>query len=97
MASGTNNAVARVGSLLAIAVVGAVVSASYAAALGAGAPAALRERPLSGGAGTAASVAAYGDGMLVGALLVMAGGVISLAGIVNARRAAPVSEARHAA
>jgi EmrB/QacA subfamily drug resistance transporter len=97
VASGTNNAVARVGSLVAIAVVGAVVSASYAAALGDGAPAALRERPLSGGAGTAASVAAYGDGMLVAAVLVMAGGVISLAGIVNARRAAPVSEARHAA
>ena len=97
VASGTNNAVARVGSLLAIAAVGAVVSASYADALGAGAPAALRDRPLSGGAGTAASVAAYADGMLVGALLIMAGGVVSLAGIVNARRAAPAPEAPRAA
>jgi hypothetical protein len=79
-----------------IAAVGAVVAGSYAHALGEGAPAALRERPLSGGAATAASVTAYGDGMLVAALLVMAGGVISLAGIVNARRAAPAPEARHA-
>jgi EmrB/QacA subfamily drug resistance transporter len=97
VASGTNNAVARVGSLVSIAAVGAVVSGSYTAALGDGAPAALRDRPLSGGAGTAASVAAYGDGMLVAALLVMAGGVISLAGIVNARRAAPAPEAPRAA
>ena len=73
------------------------MSASYADALGAGAPAALRDRPLSGGAGTAASVAAYADGMLVGALLMMAGGVVSLAGIVNARRAAPAPEAPRAA
>jgi hypothetical protein len=35
--------------------------------------------------------------MLVGGLLVMAGGVISLAGIVNARRAVPAREAPTAA
>jgi hypothetical protein len=96
-ASGTNNAVARVASLLANAAVGAVVSASYDRELAAGGRSAfaeLGERPLSGGAATPASVVAYRDGMLVGGLLVMAGGVISLAGIVNARRSAPAREVR---
>jgi EmrB/QacA subfamily drug resistance transporter len=90
VASGANNAIARVATLLAIAGVGAVVAASYAAALDEErrpVPAAARERPLSGGAAAPASVAAFSHGMLVGGLLVMVGGAVSLVGIVQPRRA----------
>jgi hypothetical protein len=97
LASGTNNAVARIGGLLAIAVVGAAVSAAFASALGAelahtpGAHAILdaaRTRPLvtSGPAGAHhalidASVHAFRIGMEIAAALAALGGVIALIGI----------------
>jgi EmrB/QacA subfamily drug resistance transporter len=76
-ASGTNNAVARVASLLAIAVVGAIVAAVYEGAGGGG-------TPLSG-AGDA-SLDAYRAGMMASAALVALGGLVSLAGIENRAR-----------
>jgi EmrB/QacA subfamily drug resistance transporter len=108
VASGTNNAIARVASLLAIAAVGAVVGAAFGSTLdaavagrelGARERAAVQEvkaRPLSGGVPgvpvldgpvRAASVDGYRWGLGVGGALVVAGGLISLAGIVNPRRA----------
>ena len=95
VASGINNQIARVASLLAIAAVGAVVAATFESELG-------REGvdPLSGGSPEVvdASVEAYRTGMVFAGCLVMIGGVISLAGIVNPRRedarAAATSRAR---
>ena len=76
-ASGVNNAVARVASLIAIAVVGAIVAAVYD-----GSGAALSTA-------SQASVDAYRAGMLAAAALVALGGVISLAAVTNPRRASP--------
>jgi EmrB/QacA subfamily drug resistance transporter len=113
IASGVNNAVARVAGLLAIAAIGAVVSARFASTLDAnlahirlGAPAAhavaqAKTRPLAvpsaSGVDAAqraavvtgardASVEAFRVGMGAAALLLMAGGAISAAGIRNPRR-----------
>ena len=84
VASGVNNQVARVAALLAIAVVGAVVSARFEAVLGSD-----RVPPLSGGAADVvhASVSAFSTGLAVGGALVVIGGIISLLGIVNPPRA----------
>ncbi|HEY7599286.1 MAG TPA: MFS transporter, partial [Candidatus Limnocylindrales bacterium] len=86
VASGINNQVARVASLLAIAALGAIVAATFESSLG-------RDDvdPLSGGppAVVEASVDAYRAGMLVAAGFVVLGGVISLVGIVNPRRDEP--------
>jgi EmrB/QacA subfamily drug resistance transporter len=84
VASGINNQVARVAGLLAIAVVGAVVAARFESALGGRTDVA----PLSGGSPRVvdASVSAFQAGLGVGGALVILGGVISLAGIVNPRR-----------
>jgi MFS family permease len=89
VASGINNQIARVASLLAIAAVGAVVAATFESELG-------REGvdPLSGGPPEVvdASVEAYRTGMVFAGCLVVLGGVISLAGIVNPRE---VPRVRH--
>jgi EmrB/QacA subfamily drug resistance transporter len=86
VASGTNNAIARIAALVAIAAIGAVVADRYDAAGGPG-------EPLSGGAGREASVTAYRWGMGVAGGLVVAGGLISLAGIANPSRAGRDREA----
>jgi EmrB/QacA subfamily drug resistance transporter len=99
LASGANNAVARVASLLAIAAVGAAVSAAFVSRLGhdlavtPGAKSALasaRTRPLvtTGPAAARpalrdASVHAFRFGMELAAGLVVLGGLVSLIGIEN--------------
>jgi MFS family permease len=84
VASGINNQIARVASLLAIAAVGAVVAATFESTLGRSGV-----DPLSGGAPDIvnASVEAYGTGMMFAGALVILGGVIALIGIVNPRDA----------
>jgi EmrB/QacA subfamily drug resistance transporter len=83
VASGINNQIARVASLLAIAAVGAIVAATFESSLG-------REgvEPLSSGSPeiVEASVDGYRAGMLFSAGFVVLGGVISLLGIANPRR-----------
>ncbi|MFP5363667.1 MAG: DHA2 family efflux MFS transporter permease subunit [Thermoleophilia bacterium] len=105
IASGVNNAIARVAALLAIAAVGAVVSAQFGAAVDRElSPSAAtsayveeaRERPLALPARTVdgatraavvdANVEAFHRGMIVAGLLMIAGGLIALAGIENPRR-----------
>jgi len=99
LASGANNAVARIASLLAIAAVGAAVSAAFVSRLGydlAGTPrgqailASARTRPLvTTGPAHAhpalvdASVHAFRFGMELAAALVVLGGLVSLVGIEN--------------
>lgn len=115
IASGVNNAVARVAGLLAIAAVGAVVAAQLHAGLDRQAAAArepatrayvrdARERPLAlpdrrapepvHDAVRAANVDAFRSGMIVSALLMIAGGLIAALGIENPRRAGAPEEAR---
>jgi EmrB/QacA subfamily drug resistance transporter len=85
VASGVNNQVSRVATLLSIAVIGAVVAARFEAVLGSDSV-----PPLSGGSPTVvdASVAAFHAGMTLAGVLVMIGGVVSLLGIVNPPRTA---------
>jgi EmrB/QacA subfamily drug resistance transporter len=83
VASGINNQVARVASLIAIAAVGAIVAAAFESSLGRGGA-----EPLSGGPPdvVTASTYAFEVGMGVAGAFVIVGGVISLVGIVNPRR-----------
>jgi EmrB/QacA subfamily drug resistance transporter len=106
VASGVNNQIARVAGLLAIAALGALVSAQYKSTLRENAAklpvpqraAVLRleDEVLAGGRGQPpavrvavqdASVSAYRLGLGVGGALVVLGGIVSLVGIVNPRRA----------
>ncbi|MDQ3721505.1 MAG: MFS transporter [Actinomycetota bacterium] len=114
IASGVNNAIARVAGLLAIAAVGLVVSAQFATQVDRrlGAPAQrdgatrayvgeARERPLTIPDGPVAArtraavreanVTAFHRGMIVSGLLMIAGGLIAAAGIVNPPRAEVVA------
>ena len=77
-AGGGNKAIARVASLLAIAIVGAVVTAVLLDRGGEGAA-------RLGEGGAAASVAAFHAGLVCAAVLVALGGIVSLAGIENQR------------
>jgi EmrB/QacA subfamily drug resistance transporter len=83
VASGINNQISRVAALLAIAVIGAVVSARFKSVLGNDSVA-----PLSGGPPDVvnASVSGFHAGMVVAGSLVIVGGLISLLGIVNPPR-----------
>jgi hypothetical protein len=119
VASGVNNAIARIAGLLAIAAVGAVVSAQFASQVGERLPADrldpaarayvgdARERPLTVPAGapsprvraqvTQAGVSAFRTGMIVSALLMIAGGALAAAGIENPREDGVDAAARPAA
>jgi EmrB/QacA subfamily drug resistance transporter len=81
IASGVNNGIARVAGLLAIAVLGAVISAKFDASVG---------REIVGGPLTAkapaASTAAFHLGVLIAGLLMIAGGIVAGFGIENPRR-----------
>lgn len=102
IASGVNNAVARIAGLVAIAVVGAVVSSSFVSKLDHKLPPAAlsqaRAQPLvmsvpkqvppgerasARALLTDAGISAFGDGLIVSAVLVAAGGLISAVGVRN--------------
>jgi EmrB/QacA subfamily drug resistance transporter len=85
IASGVNNAIARVASLLCVAAIGAVVSAVYTNGMGGDAGETLEVIPGMPQSVTA-SVDAFHVGIGICAVLVGAGGVLGLVGIRNPRR-----------
>ena len=85
IASGVNNAIARVASLLCVAAIGAVVSAVYTNGMGGNAGETLEVIPGMPQSITA-SVDAFHVGIGICAVLVAAGGVLGLVGIRNPRR-----------
>jgi hypothetical protein len=85
IASGVNNAIARIAGLLCVAAIGAVVSAVYASDMGGPVGDTLEVIP-GMPESLAASVHAFRVGIGVCAVLVAVGGVLGLAGIRNPRR-----------
>jgi EmrB/QacA subfamily drug resistance transporter len=80
IASGVNNGISRVAGLLAIAVLGAVISAKFDASV---------SRDVTGpltAKAPAASTAAFHLGVLIAGLLMIAGGIVAGFGIENPRR-----------
>jgi EmrB/QacA subfamily drug resistance transporter len=81
IASGVNNGIARVAGLLAIAVLGAVISAKFDAGVGAE----VANGPLTSQA-PEASTSAFHLGALIAGLLMITGGIVAGLGIENPRR-----------
>ncbi len=92
IASGVNNGIARVAGLLAIAVLGAVISAKFDASVGGS----VGSNPLTASE-PAASTAAFHLGVLIAGILMIAGGIVAGFGIENPKRHVDVVASRGSA